>query len=150
MLSSMETNYEILVRRSRKDPETGCWLVGKGDYPQVRGRRANRAMWEAVNGPIPQGLFICHTCDRPSCVNPDHLFARTPAQHSADRVAKNRIYRGGHHPASKVNRIDMILPVPANETLRALARRWGLDRQDALLRLLDLPMVKELANEIDR
>lgn len=46
--------------------------------------------WSYVHhkGPIPQGLYICHTCDRPPCVNPDHLFIGTATDNHLDAVAK--------------------------------------------------------------
>lgn len=51
---------------------------------------AHRLAWEEVHGPIPSGLFVCHTCDVPLCINVDHLFLGTPKDNSQDMARKGR------------------------------------------------------------
>ncbi len=58
----------------------------------------HRAAYELANGPIPEGLLICHKCDNPPCFRPDHLFVGTNADNAADRVAKGREPRGSERP----------------------------------------------------
>lgn len=54
---------------------------------------AHRASYFLHVGSIPKGLNICHHCDNPKCVNPNHLFLGTQKQNIHDAMSKNR-YRG--------------------------------------------------------
>lgn len=51
---------------------------------------AHRAAYESVRAPIPAGLYACHHCDRILCCNPTHIFPGTPAENTADMLAKQR------------------------------------------------------------
>lgn len=83
----------------------GCWLWTAGKFPngygQISMRKrtsyAHRVSHEIYVGQITKGLFVCHTCDIPSCVNPSHLWLGTNAENRADSVAKGRQARGDNH-----------------------------------------------------
>lgn len=78
----------------------GCWLwtaasrtqAGYGLFTPRHGIKvlAHRAMWEYTQGSVPAGLYVCHRCDNPGCVNPAHLFLGSHADNMRDMVAKGR------------------------------------------------------------
>ena len=51
---------------------------------------ASRFAYQSWIGEIPEGLLVCHKCDNPPCVNPDHLFVDTAHGNSMDMFAKDR------------------------------------------------------------
>lgn len=80
--------------------ENGCWLWtaaknghGYGSFRisiKDKNKIAHRYSFELVNGPIPVGMILCHSCDVTSCVNPDHLFLGTHKDNAIDRNKKGR------------------------------------------------------------
>lgn len=73
-----------------------CWLwTGAGvRYGSFRGpdktTTAHRFSYELHHGPIENGAYVCHTCDNPKCVNPDHLFLGTQSDNLKDMTDKGR------------------------------------------------------------
>ena len=90
----------------------GCWewiggkfTSGYGLY-KVQGitSRVHRLSWEIHNGTIPEGMCVCHSCDNPPCVNPNHLWLGTSQENTQDKMSKGRHkYQSGEsHYAAKL------------------------------------------------
>ena len=85
---------EITAFRRYVEESGGCWYwvgaltsKGRGNF---RGRSAPRRAWELFIGQVPRELYVCHHCDNPACVRPDHLFLGTQCDNMQDMVRKGR------------------------------------------------------------
>jgi hypothetical protein len=109
---------ERLYQHISPEPNSGCWLwAGPGTHPQGYGYleipkslspTARRKMMGAHvlsyivhKGPVPSGRMICHTCDMPPCVNPDHLYAGTAKQNGEDMRRRGRSLAGDRNPSKR-------------------------------------------------
>jgi len=88
----------------------GCWEWTRGRFRSgygaayVDGRQqvAHRVAYEIVKGPIPAGMYVCHRCDNPPCINPDHLWLGSHRENMHDAIRKGRsskppVHVGGEH-----------------------------------------------------
>lgn len=121
------------IRRSCNiDAETGCWVwVGastRSGYGRMGAMRAHRASFEAFKGEIPEGLVVMHTCDRRSCVNPDHLVAGTQQQNLDDMRAKGRqrYLTGSDHPGAKLSESQIAAIRDDKRPLKTIAAEYGV------------------------
>lgn len=108
--------HERFMDRISPEPMSGCWLwLGppiKDGYGLFVANRhtttAHRWAWMLFRGAIPDGKVVCHHCDNPACVNPDHLFVGTLGDNMQDMHDKNRhpnspkrsVCRNGHNLAT--------------------------------------------------
>jgi len=94
------------------DKSEKCWnwtagATGKGYGAfRVNGkmRGSHQVSYEFAYGSIPAGLFVCHHCDNPLCVNPSHLFLGTNQDNVNDRDRKGRANQahGENHVKAKL------------------------------------------------
>ena len=103
----MDADVMILARVIPRVIRNGtCWIwtgatsgpprpVGRMRY-QNQGTSPHRLMYEAIHGPIPEGLQIDHLCRRPLCCNPMHLEAVTGMENSRRAWADKTHCPQGH------------------------------------------------------
>lgn len=138
----MKTAAEFWVQVDR-GPAAVCWPWRAGrksqGYGTLRWRgpvvSAHRIAWEIVNGPIPSGLLVLHSCDNPPCCNPAHLFLGTIADNNHDCQAKGRrpVMRGSTNGNARLTDVQVRAIVGLWATgrwkQRDLATRFGVSQR---------------------
>lgn len=117
------------------EPNSGCWLwIGSGDRRgygsfsyQGRSRSAHRWAYEHYMGPIPDGMMVCHKCDVPACVNPDHLFLGTNSDNMKDCYRKGR--NNFFWPPHKLTDAQSLEIRMSKELTCVLVKRYGVTRR---------------------
>lgn len=109
IIDRFKTRYKIL--------RNNCWVwlgwKNKKGYGRINilGKHymAHRASYLLFKGKIPEGMFVCHKCDNPSCVNPEHLFLGTNSDNMQDMLRKGREYypNGEDHYNHKLTKEDI-------------------------------------------
>jgi len=99
-----------------------CWLwtgnvlnkgmgYGRISFGKRRKEYAHRFSYRLHFGDIPKGLCVCHHCDNPICVRPDHLFTGTISENFKDMREKGRQVqvRGEQSAKAKLTSSDILL-----------------------------------------
>ena len=96
---------------------------------------AHRVAWMLVRGSVPVGKCLCHKCDNPRCVNPDHMFIGTRADNNRDMFRKGRgscIRAKGEAHGMSVMTADAVYAIRAltdnGNDQRAVARKFGISQ----------------------
>lgn len=118
----------------KKSKRIGYGQIGHRENGRLVNRSAHRVSYELFKGPIPKDMFVCHSCDNPCCVNPEHLWIGTPKDNNRDCLAKGRhpnYWHGGGGPPkklteSKVSEIKQLLM--AGTSKLDIAQAYGVTK----------------------
>ena len=139
-----ERFWEKVDRRG--DDECWPWIAGEDrkGYGKIwyRGRKAKAThiSLQLVGRPVPKGLFVCHSCDNPACVNPAHLWIGTVSDNGLDASRKGRTRQivrshkpplritgaGEEHPKAKLTAQDVREIRRSSEPSTILAAKYGV------------------------
>lgn len=122
--SRLDANGCIIWIAGRNTNGYGILNVREGS--NAKQYKAHRLAWEVVNGPIPDGLFVCHKCDVRACVNTEHLFLGTQADNLADMAAKGRSTFGSRNARSKLTDAQIVEIRGTLASQREMGRRFGV------------------------
>lgn len=112
--------------------ENDCWIwqgpVSTNGYGNIHFQRktvsAHKFSYERFIGPVPAGMKICHRCDTPLCVNPEHFFLGTHRQNMDDMLAKGR----KRNKALTREKVEEIRKAYANGvSAKKLAEQYGVN-----------------------
>lgn len=138
----LKANEYKFWNRVKKDKTDLCWLWmkykdkdGYGDFQfRYLGKKYNfkshRVSYELINGIIPSDLIICHKCDNPTCVNPNHLFIGTHKDNCDDKVNKGRQALAENNGRSKLKWDDVYkIKLHTITDINELSKKYSVDKK---------------------
>lgn len=135
--------YYVSFHQKYEVKPSGCWEWNKGRFAGGYGKfnkravahglshYAHRTSWILHYGAIPDGMLVCHKCDNPCCVNPQHLFLGTSKDNSKDASSKGRLStwrrnHGASHGRAKLT-YEQVLSIKQDDRPRKdIAEEYGV------------------------
>lgn len=131
----MKPIIERFEEKFQPEPNSGCWIWTAGCFGtskkstgekygifNLNGKptQAHRVSYEFYIGD-PKCIFVCHSCDNYSCVNPAHLFAGTNSSNHIDASLKGRLFK----KLTCEDRLKIIDRRLSGESLKSIAKDFG-------------------------
>ena len=109
------------------------WITSRGygsAYHNGKTVRAHRLAWEKANGPIPDGLLVCHRCNNKGCVNPDHLYLGTIQVNNRDAKDDGLLNppKGEQHWKASLTEDDVRAIRADNRIRREIGADYGIHK----------------------
>lgn len=114
--------------------KSGCHLVTshcfKGNYPKMmmdgKSVPIHRIVFQMNYGKITNGLIVRHKCDKPRCINPEHLELGTHADNARDKMQRGRIddRHGERNSSCKLNEASVVKIFTSSVRREDLALRY--------------------------
>lgn len=128
------SQIERFSAKYKVDPDTQCWNWtgskthdGYGIFRHKKeGILAHRSSYLLHIGEIPDELCVCHHCDNPACVNPDHLFLGSHKENMNDRDQKGRCPSGEKSGVVKLTDAQVLEIKASTGTTRAVGEKYGV------------------------
>ena len=132
-MAEIDFTRRFWAKVDRRGPdECGLWTAAKlksgyGSFEfHQKTSRAHRVSWMLAHGNMPDGLFVCHTCDVRACVNPAHLFLGTHSDNMKDKQRKQRAPHGEDQWQAKLTEADVIEMRRSHLSLSKIAAIFGI------------------------
>ena len=144
----MEVKDRLMLHVIIINPTSGCWewqgskhngyghtIIGSRTDGTRKAISTHRLSYMVFKGEIPDGYEVCHKCDNPCCINPEHLFVGTRQDNIDDRERKHRnvVKIGEEQPLSKLTKKivkDIRWERAYKKTpFREIARRYGVNKK---------------------
>lgn len=122
-----------LIFKKVEKKENGCWEFtgsrSRYNYGMVsyKGKQiwAHRLVYQLINNVVlPRNIFVCHTCDNPPCINPEHLFAGTSRDNVIDSLVK------GARGKVYLNKEDVIDIANSGVSNLKLSKKYNMSEQN--------------------
>ena len=139
---------ERLKKNIKVNSSTGCWewqgvkrcgygrtIIGSRKDGTRKSISAHRLAYIVWKGDIPNGYEVCHKCDNPCCINPDHLFVGTRQDNIDDRERKGRnvIKTGEENQNAKLTKDSVtearLEHVVNGVSFQKLADKYGVNKK---------------------
>jgi len=127
------TDAELERFMSKVDTSGDCWewtafrlKIGYGRFGlHQKVEQAHRVSFEHFHRKLEPGECVCHACDNPGCVNPDHLWAGSQKDNVADMTRKGRYpHRQGMNNKIAVDQVEEIRA--DSRTQQEIAKSYGI------------------------